>query len=395
MFGSPLARAARTDPLWVTIGRVNARIELPAHLETGSLGHPRRREHRGQQGHSGDAGEPLARPWRSRRGTLAKARAAARALGIPRAYGSYEELLADPDVEAIYNPLPNHLHVPWSIRAAQAGQARAVREADRADGGRGAQAARRARRERRADRGGVHGAHASAVAGGGAAHRRAAAIGPLRLVTGHFSYYRRDPTDIRSSPEWGGGALMDIGCYPIFISRWMFGAEPMEVVAMIERDPEFGIDRLTSAMLRFPTGQATFTCAGQLVPYQRMQLFGERGPHRGGDPVQRAAGSAVPDLRRRRLAARRRERGGDRDPGGGPVHAAGGSLLGGGARVSARSPVSLETAIGNMAVIDALFRSGGTSSGRTRGRHQERGLDRIQRNSWIGGFVRPPSETIR
>ena len=102
-------------------------------------------------------------------------------------------------------------------------------------------------------------------------------LGTLRLVSGHFSYYRRDPNDIRSRADWGGGALMDIGCYPIFIARWMFGAEPTDVVAMIDRDREMGIDYLTSALMRFPAGQATFACAGQLVPYQRMQLFGDRG----------------------------------------------------------------------------------------------------------------------
>ena len=138
-------------------------------------------------------------------------------------------------------------------------------------------------------------------------------IGALRLITGHFSYYRRDPADIRSQLDWGGGALMDIGCYPIFIARWMFGAEPVEVVAMIERDPDLAIDRLTSAMLRFPTGQATFTCAGQLGPLSARAALWRARPDRGGDPVQRAAGPSVQNLRRRRLTARRRERRGDRD----------------------------------------------------------------------------------
>ncbi len=102
-------------------------------------------------------------------------------------------------------------------------------------------------------------------------------IGELRLDTRHISYFRRDPNDVRSHVEWGGGALLDIGCYPITISRWLFGDEPVEAVGQIERDPDFGVDRLASALLRFPRGQAMFACAGQLVPYQRMHIFGTTG----------------------------------------------------------------------------------------------------------------------
>lgn len=202
-----------------------------------------------------------------------KARDAASALGIPRAYGSYEELIADPDVEAIYNPLPNHLHVPWSIRAAEAGKHVLCEKPIALS----AAEARELRAVR--DRTGVQIAEAFMVR----THPQwlavreliaAGRVGDLRLIVGHFSYFRRDSQDIRSRVDWGGGALLDIGCYPITLSRWMFGAEPEAVIAQIERDPDMGIDRLVSALLRFPNGQATFTCAGQLVPYQRMHLFG-------------------------------------------------------------------------------------------------------------------------
>ena len=205
-----------------------------------------------------------------------KGAAAAKTLGIPRAHGSYEALLADPEVDAVYNPLPNHLHVPWSIRAAQAGK-HVLCEKPIALSAAQAEELRTAR-----DRTGVLIGEAFMVR----AHpqwleaRRlveSGSIGPLRLVSGHFSYYRRDPHDIRSRPEFGGGALMDIGCYPITISRWMFAAEPIEVIAQIERDPEFGVDRLASALLRFAAGQAVFACSGQLVPFQRMELFGTTG----------------------------------------------------------------------------------------------------------------------
>ena len=286
---------------------------------------------------------------------IARAREAARACDIPRAYGSYEELLADPDVEAIYNPLPNHLHVPWSIRAAQRGKHVLCEKpiALSADEARTLLAARAAT--------GVQIAEAFMVR----THPQwveveriiaSGRIGPLRVVSGYFSYYRKDPSDIRSRTEWGGGALMDIGCYPIFIARWMFGAEPTEAVAMIERDPELGVDRLTSAMLRFPRGQATFTCAGQLVHYQRMHLFGERGRIEVEIPFN--APSDAPCR----------------------IWVDDGSILGGASAVAIEIPavdqyvlqadrfseavrgigtvpVSLETAIGNMRVIDALFRS--------------------------------------
>jgi predicted dehydrogenase len=205
-----------------------------------------------------------------------KANAAAAALGIPRAYASYQELIDDPEIEAIYNPLPNHLHVPWSIRAADAGKSVLCEKpiALSASEARQLLAAR--------DRTGVQIAEAFMVR----EHPQwfaarefvsSGRIGELRLVSGHFSYYRRDPADIRSRTEFGGGAMMDIGCYPIMLSRWIFGAEPTRVIAEFEQDPELGVDRLASAILLFATGQATFSCAGQLVPYQRMQIYGTRG----------------------------------------------------------------------------------------------------------------------
>ncbi len=206
----------------------------------------------------------------------AKARAACERLGIPKAYGSYDELLADPEVEAIYNPLPNHLHLEWSVRAAQAGKhvlcekpiTLSVAEC-------------RALIEAR-DRTGVQIGEAFMVRTHPQWLRvrelvRIGEIGQLRACTGFFSYSNRDPKNIRNKPEYGGGALMDIGCYPIQTSRFVFGEEPQRVAATIERDPDMGIDRLTSAALEYPSGQCTFTCSTQLVSYQRMQFFGAAG----------------------------------------------------------------------------------------------------------------------
>jgi len=205
-----------------------------------------------------------------------RARQAADRLGIPKAYSSYEEALADPEIEAVYNPLPNHLHVSWSKRSAEAGKhvlcekpvAMSVAEC------RSLIAVR--------DRTGVKIGEAFMVRTHPQWLRarelaRSDEIGELRAVMGAFSYFNRDPNNIRNVPEFGGGALMDIGCYPIQIARFLFAEEPLEVSAAIERDPDMAVDRLTSAVLRFPTGQCTFTCSTQLVPYQRVQIFGTKG----------------------------------------------------------------------------------------------------------------------
>ena len=207
---------------------------------------------------------------------LATAQAAAARLGIPTAYGSYEELLADPDVDAIYNPLPNQLHVPWTIRAAQAGKhvlcekplSLTVAEAETLLDVRA--------------RTGVKIGEAFMIRSHPQWVRvrellRQGRIGELRSVAGFFSYFNVDSANIRNQVESGGGALLDIGCYLIHASRFGFGEEPTRVVASVDRDPEMRIDRLTSALLDFPSGQAVFTCSTQLIPYQRVHFFGTRG----------------------------------------------------------------------------------------------------------------------
>src|SRR5277367_2060701 len=207
---------------------------------------------------------------------LKRAQQAAERLGIPKACGSYEELLADPNIEAIYNPLPNHLHVPWSIKAAEAGK-HVLCEKPIGMNVAEAKALLKAR-----DRTGVKIGEAFMVRTHPQWLRtreliRGGKIGDLRSITGAFSYFNRDPANIRNVLDWGGGALFDIGCYPITTSRFIFGEEPSRAIAAVERDPEFQTDRLTSAILDFPAGQAVFTCSMQLVPYQRMQFFGTKG----------------------------------------------------------------------------------------------------------------------
>jgi len=207
---------------------------------------------------------------------LQKAKEAAKKLGIPKAYGSYEELLADTEIEAVYNPLPNHLHVPWSIKAAEAGKhvlcekplSLTVAES-------------RTLLEVR-ERCGVKIGEAFMVKTHPQWLRtreliQKGVIGELRAIVGAFSYFNRDPENVRNNAEWGGGGLMDVGCYTITTSRFIFGEEPSRVAGLIERDPDFKTDRLASAILDFPSGQAVFTCSTQMVPYQRMQFLGRKG----------------------------------------------------------------------------------------------------------------------
>jgi predicted dehydrogenase len=286
---------------------------------------------------------------------LNKARESAAALCIPKAYGSYEELLADPEIDAIYNPLPNQFHVPWTAKAAEAGKhvlcekpiSLTVEEARTLLSVR--------------ERTGVKIGEAFMIRSFTQWLRvrellRSGRIGELRSVAGFFSYFNNDPKNIRNHVECGGGALLDIGCYCIQAARYGFGQEPTRVIGLVDRDPNFKTDRLTSALLDFGAGQAIFTCSTQLVPYQRVQFFGTTGrieieiPFNA--PKDRPTRIFVDDT---------------------------GELFGSGIKTEAfptadqytmqgdafsravldntEVPVPLEEAISNMAVIEAIFRS--------------------------------------
>jgi len=198
-------------------------------------------------------------------------------LGIPRAHGSYEALLADPDVDAVYIPLPNHLHAEWAIAAARAGKHVLCEKPlalTAAEAGTMISAC--------SDAGVLlmeafmYRLHPSWVA----VRELVAAgrIGKLRTVQSWFSYFNDDPTNIRNILETGGGALYDIGCYNVNLSRMLFGAEPTRVQASIERDPVGGTDVLTSAILGFPSGGvAAFTCATRTETDQRVHVYGTEG----------------------------------------------------------------------------------------------------------------------
>src|ERR1043166_3538065 len=207
---------------------------------------------------------------------FAKAEETAERLRIPKAYGSYEELLADDSLEAIYNPLPNNLHVSWTIKSAEAGKHVLCEKPIAMN------AAEAATLIDVRDRTGVRIQEAFMVR----VHPQwletrglinSGKIGSLRSITGFFSYFNPDPANIRNQLELGGGALIDIGCYPINISRFIFETEPRRVLSVIERDAATETDALTTAVLEFPNGHSTFTCSTRLAPSQRMIFHGTEG----------------------------------------------------------------------------------------------------------------------
>ena len=291
---------------------------------------------------------------------LGKARAAADKLGIERAFGAYEDLLADAEIEAVYNPLPNELHVPWTLRALAAGKHVLCEKPIALD----AEEARPLIDAR--DRSGKLVAEAFMVRYHPQWRRarelaRDGSIGEARAIQTFFSYRLLDPANVRNRPP-GGGGLYDIGCYAILTARYIFAAEPTRVVATIDRDPNFQTDRLASAILEFPGGRhLTFTVGTQLSAHQRVTIVGDAGrievliPFNA--PPERPAEIAIDT---------------------------GVDLIGGGRRVEQfatcdqytlqgdafsraivdGSPLEfgIEDAVANMRVIDALFRSAKSGS---------------------------------
>lgn len=290
---------------------------------------------------------------------LGKAQEAAKQLEIAKSYGSYEELLADPDIDAIYNPLPNQFHVPWTVKAAEAGkhvlcekplsltvaEAETLLEVRRRTGVKIGEAfmirthPQWPRVRELIDQG---------------------RIGKLRVVMGGFSYFNNDPRNIRNAVESGGGALYDIGCYMIQASRYGFAQEPQRVVASIERDPAFNTDRLTSALMEFEAGQAIFTCSTQLVPFQRVHFVGTEGRIEIEIPFN------APKDKPTRIFIDD-----GRDPSGSGIqieefpicdqYTLQGDAFSRAVLENTEVPVSLEEGIRNMRVIEAIFRSARSS----------------------------------
>jgi len=294
---------------------------------------------------------------------LSKAQAAAQQLNISRAYGSYDELLADREIEVIYNPLPNNLHVEWTIKAAEAGKhvlcekpiSMTVAEA------RPLLAIR--------DQTGVRIEEAFMVRTNPQwvatlTMVRDGRIGQVQTVTGYFSYNNQDLKNIRNIRETGGGGLMDIGCYMIFFSRLIFGDEPRRVVSLIDEHPVTRTDILTSALLEFPSGHASFSCGTRMTPYQRVQIVGTNGRIEVQIPV-----NAPPDQPCKVFMDD------GTDLSGGSIqtlefepcdqYTVQGDQFSQAIRENKEPVLSLEDSIKNMAVIEAVFRSAKTGQWET------------------------------
>jgi predicted dehydrogenase len=287
-----------------------------------------------------------------------RAETAARELGIAKTYDSYDALLDDPNIDAVYIPLPNHLHVPWSVRAAERGKHVLCEKPIALT----AAEARHLLEVR--DRTGVRIQEAFMVR----THPQwitareiafSGRLGDVRSILGSFSYYNDDPANIRNVPELGGGGLLDIGCYLVNVSRFIFGREPRRAMGLIDRDPAMGIDRTTSLMLDFDGAHAIGTCSTQLAAYQRVQILGTRGRLEVQIPF-----NAPPDRPCRLLL----DSTGDLDGAGIETidlevcdqYTIQGDLFSKALLEGTDVPVPLEDAVKNMACIDAVFRSSAT-----------------------------------
>ena len=286
---------------------------------------------------------------------LARAQAAAASLGIPKAYGSYEEMLADPEIEAIYNPLPNELHVPWTEKALAAGKHVLCEKPIALD----AEEARRLVSAR--ERSGKLVAEAFMVRHHPQWRRareivRSGAIGEAQAIQTLFTYRLLDPDNVRNRPP-GGGGLYDIGCYAILTARFVFGAEPVRVAASVDLDPNFGTDRLVSAIVEFPGGRhLTFSAATQLAGSQRVVIAGTAGrievkiPFNA--PIDRPAEIVIDSGADLVGGGARREEFATCDQ-----YTLQGDAFSRAVRGEGGLEFPIEDAIANMAVIDACFRA--------------------------------------
>jgi predicted dehydrogenase len=283
--------------------------------------------------------------------SLDKAQAAAARLNIPKAYGSYEELLADPNIDAVYNPTPNHLHVPLTLAALKAGKhvlcekpiALCLEEAQFL------LAASRKFPQLKVMEAFMYRFHpqwqlAKRLVGEGA-------IGRIRTIHTFFSYHNVDPANVRHNPDWGGGGLMDIGCYAISVPRFIFDAEPVRALGILEYDPAFGVDRMASGVLDFGEPTATFTVGTQLSPYQRVHLVGDSGRIEIEIPF-----NTPPDQPARLWLTRNGETEELLVPAA-DQYTLQGDAFSLAVLEDTPVPTPLEDAVANMAVIDALIRS--------------------------------------
>lgn len=285
---------------------------------------------------------------------LKLARAAATRLGIAKAYGSYEELLADPEIDAIYNPLPNHLHVPLTLKAAQAGK-HVLCEKPMAMNAQEAEQLRQCPKDRLVMEAFMVRFHPQWLRAREIV--QSGALGELKLVNVIFSYFNNDPRNVRNQADIGGGGIMDIGCYAIVSGRFLFGAEPKRVVALVERDPNFRTDRLAGGLADFGNGrQLVFSVSTQLVPFQTVNAMGTKARLEIFIPFNAMQGEAmtisVDDGSEKDRSSARKEVIRACDQYAEQAEAFALAVLGKGTLA-----YGVEDAIQNMRIIDALFQS--------------------------------------
>lgn len=208
---------------------------------------------------------------------IGRAESVARRLGIPKYFGSYEDLLADGEVDAVYIPLPNHLHVEWTIRAMEAGKHVLCEKpiALNFSETRLLLQQKMLFPDLKVMEAFMYRHHPQWIMARKVV--RDGRIGDLRTIQSFFSYFNTDPNNIRNIREAGGGGLMDIGCYSVSLSRFLFGREPLRVIGLVDRDPVFHTDRMFCGLMEFATGTSTFTCSTQLQPFQRVVIVGSEG----------------------------------------------------------------------------------------------------------------------
>jgi predicted dehydrogenase len=284
----------------------------------------------------------------------ARAKASAQALGIGTTYGSYEELLDDPRIEAIYNPLPNHLHVPWTLAAARAGKHVLCEKPFSMDANEAAQLREVADKvlimEAFMVRFHPQWLRARELV-------RSGALGELRAIQVFFSFFNRQAANIRNRVETGGGALYDIGCYAIVCGRFFFEQEPLRVLALVDRDPDFQTDRTSSALLDFGAGRRLdFSVSTQTTPYQRVHLVGTQARLEIEIPFNAPQGQAtriwIDEGKALGAAQARLETLPPSDQ-----YTLQGDAFSRAVRGQQALPYGFEDAVCNMRVIDALFRS--------------------------------------
>ena len=208
---------------------------------------------------------------------LSRAQSVADQFQIKKAFGSYEDMLLDSNIEAIYIPLPNRLHVEWIIKSLEVGKHVLC---EKPIGMNSSEMMLLNKTKRKYPELCVMEAFMykfhpqwkkvkALIASG--------SIGELIHLQTHFSYAQLDPNNIRNQKKMGGGSLYDIGCYAISLARWLFKEEPIKVKGLSQYDSEMKIDRLTSGILQFRKGSATFTCGTQMERFQVAHIFGSKG----------------------------------------------------------------------------------------------------------------------